>query len=68
LVCACATTSGAVCACDAKVASCVTVRADVASSTMRSFVMMSWIPGKNLAARLAATSGFAERFGGSING
>jgi hypothetical protein len=35
---------------------------------MRSFVMMSWIPGKNLAARLAATSGFAERFGGSING
>ena len=37
---ACATTSGAVCACDADVASCVTVRAVVASSTRRRFVMM----------------------------
>jgi hypothetical protein len=36
---------------------------------MRSFVMMSWIPGKSLggkAWRLGVT--FAERFGGSING
>ena len=47
---ACATTSGAVCACDAEVASCVTVKAVVASSTMRRFVMMSLVPGKGLAA------------------
>jgi hypothetical protein len=35
---------------------------------MRSFVMMFWIPGKNQAARLAATNSFAEGLGGSING
>jgi hypothetical protein len=65
----CATTSGAVCACDAKVASCVTVSADVASSTMRSFVMMSWIPGKSLGGKAWRLEvAFAERFGGSING
>jgi len=46
---ACATTSGAVCACEADVASCVTVRAVVASSTRRRFVMMG-VPGKNLVA------------------
>ncbi|MEH2504889.1 hypothetical protein V1290_003700 [Bradyrhizobium sp. AZCC 1578] len=43
---ACARTSGAVCACDAKLASCVTDRAVVASSTMRRFVMMSFGPRK----------------------
>src|SRR5205085_11739433 len=45
---ACATTSDAVCACDAEIANCVTVRAVVASSTMRRFVMMFLIPGKDL--------------------
>jgi hypothetical protein len=65
----CATTSGAFCACDAKVASCVTVSADVASSTMRSFVMMSWIPGKNLGGKEWRVGvAFTERLGGSING
>ena len=41
-----ATTSGADCACDVEVASCATVKAVVASSTMRRFVMMSLVPGK----------------------
>jgi hypothetical protein len=45
---ACATTSGAVCACDAEVASCVAVKAVVASSRMRRFVMM--FPGIGLTA------------------
>ena len=62
---ACATTSGAVCACDAETANCVTVRAVVASSTMRRFVMMFLVPGKFLAAR---KSGFHRAFGRSING
>ena len=48
---ACATTSGAVCACDAEVANCVAVKAVVASSRMRRFVMMSFgsrnRPGSN---------------------
>jgi hypothetical protein len=35
-----ATTSGAVCACDAELASCITVNAVVASSTRRRFVIM----------------------------
>ena len=47
---ACATTSGAVCACDAEVASCVAVKAVVASSRMRRFVMMSLVPGISLTA------------------
>ena len=47
---ACATTSGAVCACDAEVANCVAVKAVVASSRMRRFVMMSLVPGIGLAA------------------
>ena len=47
---ACATTSGAVCACDAEVASCVAVKAVVASSRMRRFVMMSLVPGIGLTA------------------
>jgi hypothetical protein len=42
---ACATTIGAVCACDAGAANCMAVRAVVASSTRRSCVMMVWIPG-----------------------
>ena len=42
---ACATTSGAVCASEAEVASCVAVKAVVASSRMRRFVMMSLVPG-----------------------
>src|SRR4029077_7285303 len=46
---ACATTSGAVCACDTELANCVTVRAVVASSTMRRFVMMVLGPRKVLA-------------------
>jgi hypothetical protein len=41
---ACATTSGAVCACDAVLANCIAVSAVVASSTRRSFVMMVGIP------------------------
>jgi hypothetical protein len=44
---ACATTSGAVCACDAVLANCVAVSAVVASSTRRNFVMMVGIPGKS---------------------
>jgi hypothetical protein len=47
---ACATTSGAVCACDAEVASCVAVKAVVASSRMRSFVMIFLVPGIGLTA------------------
>jgi hypothetical protein len=54
---ACATTRGAVCACDANVASCVTVRAVVASSTMRRFVMMILVPGKVLAAKESSARG-----------
>ncbi len=38
--------SGAVCACEAEVANCVAVKAVVASSRMRSFVMMFWVPGR----------------------
>ena len=45
---ACATTSGAVCACDGEaIANCVAVSAVVASSTRRRFVMMVWIPGNS---------------------
>jgi hypothetical protein len=51
-----ATTSGADCACDVEVASCVTVKAVVASSTMRRFVMMSLVPGKILAATNSLSS------------
>ena len=42
---ACATTIGAVCACDAGAANCMAVRAVVASSTRRRCVMMVWVPG-----------------------
>ena len=42
---ACATTIGAVCACDAGAANCIAVRAVVASSTRRRCVMMVWVPG-----------------------
>ena len=45
---ACATTSGVVCACDSVLTNCIAVRAVVASSNKRSFVMMVWVPGKNL--------------------
>ena len=45
---ACATTSGAVCACDSVLANCIAVSAVVASSTRRSLVMMVWVPGKIL--------------------
>ena len=50
-VAACATTSGAVCACDEEAAKCIAVRAVVASSTRRRFVMMVWVPGKFLTTR-----------------
>ncbi len=43
---ACATTIGVVCACDGMLPNCIAVRAVVASSNKRSFVMMVWIPGK----------------------
>ena len=43
----CAITSGAVCACEGKAANCIAVRAVVASSTKRSFVMVVWVPRKN---------------------
>jgi hypothetical protein len=46
---ACATTSGAVCACDEVIPNCIAVRVVVASSNKRSFVMMVWVPGKFLA-------------------
>jgi hypothetical protein len=42
---ACATTSGAVCACDGVFANCTAVSAVVASSKRRSLVMMVWVPG-----------------------
>ena len=42
---ACATTIGAVCACDEGAANCIAVSAVVASSTRRRFVMMVWILG-----------------------
>jgi hypothetical protein len=35
---------------------------------MRSFVMMSWIPGKIWRQGWRERVAFAERFGGSING
>ena len=44
---ACATTSGVVCACDGVLTNCIAVRAVVASSNKRSFVMIVWVPGKN---------------------
>lgn len=43
---ACATTIGAVCACDAELANCITVKAEVASSTRRRCFMMIEIPWK----------------------
>jgi hypothetical protein len=43
---ACATTIGAVCACDGAVAKCIAVKAVVASSARRSLVMMVGVPGK----------------------
>ncbi|MFT5554912.1 MAG: hypothetical protein ACI9P3_004342, partial [Bradyrhizobium sp.] len=46
--CACATTSGEFCACDAEVANCITVSAVVASSTRRSFVMILESPAESL--------------------
>jgi hypothetical protein len=46
---ACATTIGADCACDGVVAKCIAVRAVVASSARRSFVMMVGSPEKCLA-------------------
>jgi hypothetical protein len=45
---ACATTIGVVCACDGVLPNCIAVRAVVASSNKRSFVMMVWIPGKKV--------------------
>ena len=59
-----ATTSGADCACDVEVASCATVKAVVASSTMRRFVMMSLVPGK----RLAATNSLSLAYWTTVNG
>jgi hypothetical protein len=46
-----AMTSGALCACDGGAINCVAVRAVVASSTRRRFVMMVWVPGNFLARR-----------------
>jgi hypothetical protein len=46
---ACATTRGAVCACEGKLTNCIAVSAVVASSTRRGLVMMIWVPGKILA-------------------
>jgi hypothetical protein len=54
---ACATTIGAVCACDGGMAKCIAVSAVVASSARRSLVMAFWVPGKILATRLATRSG-----------
>jgi hypothetical protein len=44
-------TCGVVCACDDVPAKCIAVRAVVASSNKRSFVMMISVPGKFLAGR-----------------
>ena len=41
-----ATTIGADCACDGAAASCMAVRAVVASRAIRSFVILVWIPGE----------------------
>ena len=54
---ACATTHGAVCACDGAAANWMAVRAVVASSRNRSFVMMVSVSWKFLAAGLSTSSG-----------
>jgi hypothetical protein len=54
---ACATTIGAVWACDAdELANCIAVNAVVASSTRRRFVMMIEVPGKDLWAKDYSTA------------
>jgi len=50
---ACATTIGADCACDGAAANCMAVRAVVASSASRVFVMMIWVPREILCKFLA---------------
>ena len=68
---ACAMTCGVVCACDGVLAKCIAVRAVVASSNKRSFVMMVWIPGKRscdkgLATRLSSSPAINEQALGRI--
>ena len=58
---ACATTSGAVCACEGATARCSAVRAVVASSKSRSFVMLVWIPRKILGSKTRQ-----QRFGDKV--
>jgi len=53
---ACATTIGADCACEGAAANCMAVRAVVASSAIRIFVMMVWVPGE-ISARSVNNSG-----------
>ena len=66
---ACATTIGEVCACDALLANCITVKAEVASSTRRRFVMMIGVPGKVLwKGACGKLNWTTERFGDAING
>jgi hypothetical protein len=63
---ACAITCGVVCACDGVLPNCIAVRAVVASSIKRSFIMMVWSPenswqeGFGLAGRLGQ-EGLSER-------
>jgi hypothetical protein len=56
-------TCGVVCACDDVPAKCIAVRAVVASSNKRSFVMMVSVPGKFLAGRF-----WREGVGGKVFG
>jgi hypothetical protein len=65
---ACATTIGAVCACDAlELANCIAVRAVVASSTRRRFVMMIEVPGKVLSVLPVKDYSTAKWIGRAIN-
>jgi hypothetical protein len=58
---ACAITGGATCAGDGELANCIAVRAVVASSTRRSFVMMISVPGKAMATKAKATKTMATK-------
>jgi hypothetical protein len=57
-------TCGVVCACDDVPAKCIAVRAVVASSNKRSFVMMVSVPGKFLAGRFWREGVGRKVFGG----
>jgi hypothetical protein len=62
---ACAISIGAVCACEGMLANCAAVRAVVASSTRRRFVMMRLSPRKNPEQQTRCL--LTERIGTAIN-